>query len=336
MAQSVLSRPGLAERVASSKDMNRWIKKSFDQFVSVKDSEKTAASIAGTANNLFSRFMKPQVISAFCGKTTIPLNLQGKKLIVFGMDRERRDVVSPLLAAILHMIVTRNVSRKRRDPLVLALDELPTLYLPNLVNWINESREDGLVTILGFQNLGQLESAYGHDLARAIFGASGTKFLFNPQENASAERFSNSLGQEEIVYKQRSQNYGKGGNSRNVSEQRQTRKLFESSQFLKLKTGECIAINPHFESRDESYIPIRQKIRIQKSEIRKASISKKLWDKVRQKLIEQSSQTVPTDSDLEQRSQLAEELLPMPESDEGGDSVAKELEESASRLERLL
>ncbi|NEP56497.1 MAG: type IV secretory system conjugative DNA transfer family protein, partial [Symploca sp. SIO2G7] len=262
--------------------------------------------------------------------------IQGKKLIVFGMDRERRDVVSPLLAAILHMIVTRNVSRKRRDPLVLALDELPTLYLPNVVNWLNESREDGLVSILGFQNLGQLESTYGHDLARAIFGASGTKFLFNPQENTSAETFSNYLGQEEFVYKQKSQNYSKGGNSRNVSEQRQVRKLFESSQFLKLKTGECILLNPHFESRDESYIPIRQKIHIQKSEIRKASTSKKLWDKVRQKLIEQSPQTVPTDSDLEQRSQLAEELLPMPESDEGGDSVAKELEESASKLERLL
>jgi len=336
MAQSVLSRPGLAERVASSKGMNPWIQKSFDQFVSVKDSEKTAASIAGTANNLFSRFMKPQIISAFSGKTTIPIDLEGKKLLVFGMDRDRRNVVSPLLAAIMHMIVTRNVSRKRHDPLVLALDELPTLYLPNLVNWINESREDGLVTILGFQNLGQLESTYGRDVARAIFGACATKALFNPQENASAEAFSNYLGKEEIVYKQRSQNYSKGGKSRNVSEQRQVRKLFESSQFLKLKTGECILLNPHFESRDESYIPIRQKIRIQKSEIKKASTSKKLWDKVCQKLIEQSPQTVPTAEDVEQRNQLAEALLPMPDVEGGGSDIANELEESASRLEKLL
>ena len=54
------------------------------------------------------------------------------------MDRERRDVVGPLLATVLHMVITRNVAKRRQDPLIVAIDELPTLYLPTLVQWLNE------------------------------------------------------------------------------------------------------------------------------------------------------------------------------------------------------
>ena len=100
--------------------------------------------------------MSPAILSVFCGKSTIPLDMEGKQLLIIGMDRERRDVVAPLLATVLHMIITRNVTSKRRkDPLVVSLDEVPTLFLPNLVQWLNENREDGLCCILGFQTMMQ-------------------------------------------------------------------------------------------------------------------------------------------------------------------------------------
>lgn len=114
--------------------------------------------------------MKEGVLGSFCGWTSIPLELKGKQLLIFGMDRERRDVVGPLVATVLHMIVTRNVVKRRQDPLIVAIDELPTLYLPTLVQWLNENREDGLSVILGFQNLVQLEKTYERELARAILG----------------------------------------------------------------------------------------------------------------------------------------------------------------------
>jgi type IV secretory pathway TraG/TraD family ATPase VirD4 len=49
--------------------------------------------------------------------------LKGKHLLVIGMKREKQDVVAPLLATVLHMIVTRNVTSKREDPLLVAIDE---------------------------------------------------------------------------------------------------------------------------------------------------------------------------------------------------------------------
>ncbi|GAX42891.1 transfer complex protein TrsK-like protein [Tolypothrix sp. NIES-4075] len=70
---------------------------------------------------MFQRFLKCDFVSVFCGKTTLPLNLDGKQLIVFGLDRNNRDIVKPLLAAILHMIITHNVSRTvpRQNPGIL-------------------------------------------------------------------------------------------------------------------------------------------------------------------------------------------------------------------------
>jgi type IV secretory pathway TraG/TraD family ATPase VirD4 len=37
--------------------------------------------------------------------------------------------------------------------LVVFLDELPTISLPSLVNWLNESRSAGFCGTLGFQNM---------------------------------------------------------------------------------------------------------------------------------------------------------------------------------------
>ena len=151
MAQAILSLDKLPQRLeAASKGVLKvWTTRPLSQLISVKDSEKTVAGILGTAQRVFQRFLKKDFVGAFCGQTTLPLDLDGKQLVVFGLDRNNRDIIGPLLAAILHMIIVRNVSRTipRKDPLVVALDELPTLYLPQLVNWLNENRED--VRIVG-------------------------------------------------------------------------------------------------------------------------------------------------------------------------------------------
>jgi len=230
------------------------------------------------------------------------------------MDRERRDVVGPLLATVLHMVITRNVAKRRQDPLIVAIDELPTLYLPTLVQWLNENREDGLSVILGFQNLVQLEKTYGRELARAILGACATKAIFNPQEYEAARMFSDFLGDEEIRYKQKSRNRGGGKSSVTVADQERTRKLFEPSQFLRLPQGKCVLINPGFTSRGEAAIPIRQTIKIPKADLQAMAVSEQLWAKIHARLVRRSPQRVPTTDDLEQRRQMVETMLPEPPS----------------------
>ncbi|MEB3218747.1 MAG: type IV secretion system DNA-binding domain-containing protein [Nostocales cyanobacterium 94392] len=320
MAQAILSLPNLSARMeAASKDkLKVWTSRPLSQLISVKDSEKTAVSIIGTAQRMFQRFLKRDFVGAFCGKTTLPLDLDGKQLIVFGLDRNNRDIVGPLLAAILHMIVTRNVSRTvpRSDPLIVALDELPTLYLPALINWLNENREDGMVGILGYQNIAQLEKVYGKELTRAILGGTATKFIFNPQDPESAKLFSDYLGEMEITFNSKSRSRGKGGGSHSTNEHHQKRHLLEPAQFAKMGTGRAVIINPAYQRGTEAYVPLLQKIKVPLSDIQQMNWSEDKWEFVREKLIQNNGEQV---SDLERsnqflkRVQLAEELFPLPD-----------------------
>ncbi|MHC5819250.1 MAG: type IV secretory system conjugative DNA transfer family protein, partial [Nostoc sp.] len=148
MCQAILGLPKLVKRVELAENLNFMVREAFAQFVSVAGSPETAASIVGTASGLFSRFMVKSALAAFCGKTNIPLDLKGRQMVIFGMNKEKRDVIAPLLVSILHLLVSRNVANKRTCPIVLGIDELPTLYLPALVDWLNQNREDGLVSIL--------------------------------------------------------------------------------------------------------------------------------------------------------------------------------------------
>ena len=66
MCQALLSLPNLVRRIEQAK-LNSWVKASFSQFLSVAGSPETAASIVGTASGLFTRFMIPSALSAFCG-----------------------------------------------------------------------------------------------------------------------------------------------------------------------------------------------------------------------------------------------------------------------------
>ncbi len=321
MCQAILSIEDLVNRIKVAEDLNPWIRASFGQLLSVGKSERTVASIVATANNVFTRFMKPGVLGAFCGKTTLPLDLNGKQLLVLGLDRQRRDVVGPLLATILHMVVNRNVTRRRQDPLILSLDEIPTLYLPALSQWLNENREDGLCSILGFQNIVQLEEAYGKRY-KSILGGCATKAIFNPQEYDSAKMFSDFLGEEEIHYTQKSRGRSGGKASTNQSDQERTRKLFEPSQFLKLPTGRCVLISPGYKSKkggeEEASIPIRQTIKLPDTDIAAIKASCDEWEEIRNEAIINSPQRSPTTADLELRYQAAEQLFSLPPATQPG------------------
>jgi type IV secretory pathway TraG/TraD family ATPase VirD4 len=311
MCQALASRTDLAHQIVKKKnELNPWVLASFGQLISSAESEKTVSSILATANINFTRFMKSEVLPAFCGKTTLPTFLEGKKLLVLGLDREKRDVLSPLIAAILHLIVNRNVARKRTDPLFLVADEVPTLYLPALPHWLNENREDGLATVLGFQNMVQMEKMYGKDLARAIVGGCATKIIFNPQDQESAKLFSDYLGLREVSYKQKSKGRSGGKANTSISEQVQTKPLFEASDFLQLPTGRCILLNPHFKRGKAAYIPLLESIELTNDYQAILKWSEVRWDRVRERLSEGSTQVAVGREALAARYAVAEQMFP--------------------------
>lgn len=316
MCQKILSLnpTDLIERLETAPNISPWVKVSFEQFMSMKQSEKTSSSVAATASLMFTNFVSPDILPCLCGKSTIPLDLEGKQMLVFGMDRNRRDIIGPILATVLHMIITRNVARKRKDPLAVFLDELPTIALPTLVNWLNESRSDGFCGVLGYQNLTQLEKAYTRETARAILSGCNTKFIFNPGEKESADYFAGYLGEMEIQYKQKSKSSssGKGGSSRSVSDQERTRKLLSTEEFLKLPPGNCVFINPAYTDKKEANIPLKLDIKIHPTEIQKQEKAQEGWEKTLKRLKRKSVQHPVTEVDIQHRIDELNVLFPLP------------------------
>ena len=161
--------------------------------------------------------------------------------------------------------------------------------------------------------MGQLEKIYGKEIARAILGACGTKFVFNPGEEESARIFSGYLGDEEIKDKQKSRSTGSGKTSTSISDQKRIRKLFEPAQFLKLPPGKCVFINPAYANKNEGSVPLIKKIKIPKAILDIDTNNNSQWNKVIKKLAGQSTQQIPSQEDLNLRVKEVDKVYPIPQ-----------------------
>lgn len=242
--KEILGLDKLADRIiANRREIDPWVYGNFTQLISVKDADKTVGGILATALNSFQTFMKTQLVPSLIGKSTIPMKITGKKLLIVGLDRSNRDVLTPLIATILDMLVGNNVSFPRPDPLGLFLDEVPTIYLPRLEQWLNENREDGLCTFLGFQTFAQMEKAYGHEGLSAILAGCATKIFFNPQEDKAAKSVSDFLGEFEMNYSKVSRTSGERASS-TINQEERTRALIQPAELLRYPTGQAVVISP--------------------------------------------------------------------------------------------
>jgi type IV secretory pathway TraG/TraD family ATPase VirD4 len=322
----------LIDRVKAA-DISPWVKVSWDQFLSMRESEKTAASVAAIASLMFTNFVSPDILPCLCGESTIPLDLQGKQMIIFGMDQTRRDIVGPILATVLHMIVVRNIAKQRVDPLAVFLDELPTLALPSLVNWLNESRSAGFCGVLGYQNMTQLEQAYGKETARAILSGCNTKFIFNPGEYESAKYFSDYLGDEEIKYQQKSRSNSRDGGSDSYSEQDKTKKIFSPEEILKLPAGDCVFINPAYANSKEASIPLKLRVQVGKSELSRRAYGEANFSSLMKRLKGSIEQSKITSSSINDRIVALGKFIPSKEQKE--QELEKEFQEQLANINFL-
>ncbi len=300
------------EAAIQQKRVSVWVASSFRQYLKAKDSEKTIASIDTTTVGIFSGLIKRNLLSSFLGKTTIPIRLSGKQILIFKLDDERRDAVGPLLAAAFHMTVVKNLTQKRSDPLGIFIDELPSIFLYALPQWINEYRSNGACFVLGVQSLEQLANAYGDNLAAAITSACSTKILYNPANYATAEKFSQSYGHKELIVKERSITQSKEGRSVTWADRLQTMPMITPDEIMRFPQGKCVITNPGYSSGGEGSIPYPLTIFIPKSDQKRISECSKLWDEqVCPRLIERSQLIDPTELDevMDLREKIANALL---------------------------
>jgi hypothetical protein len=190
------------------------------------------------------------------------------------------------------------------------LDELPTLSLPSLVNWLNESRSAGFCGVLGYQNMTQLEKAYGKENSRAILSGCNTKFIFNPGEYESAKYFSDYLGDEEVHYGQKSRSNSKDGGSSSTSDQDKTKRIFSPEEFLKLPAGDCIFINPAYANLKEASIPVKLKVEVGDGEMQRRAFGEKHFNAVIKHLKSKAIHPKIASNDINSRIVALNKIIP--------------------------
>ncbi|MGG6263102.1 type IV secretory system conjugative DNA transfer family protein [Leptolyngbya sp. AN03gr2] len=328
---AIMQLPGLVKRLDYAKErgaISPWVVSSFAQFISTKDAEKTIAGIMATTTLLFSSFINASLLQSFMGRSTIPKRIEGKQIIIFKLDDERRSVIGPLLAATITMYVVANFATPRRDPLGVLLDELPSLgKIPKLVTWLNELRSNGSIFVMGVQSLEQLYDIYGENNGAAIAAAAATHFLFNTNNNKTAKSYSERFGEKEILVRNKSFSRSMGGphpsHSHSWNESLQKVPLFTVDELLRLDVGQCILTNPGYKSGGEGGVPFKLRIPIPKRDDTFAKECTRLWDKEVKAALQKKVQTIDElelAQQIQMRMRWADKLLPLPPDEKGSSS----------------
>ena len=324
MAFCVVQLPNLVKRLSHAAKEERlpyFVQVNFAQFMSTGASEKTASGILATASDVLTRFMAPDLLRSLLGSTNVAAILERRELLVFQSDIFRQDVINPLLAAIINVVVNLNCSVQREAPLIFSADEFPTIYMPQAPSWPNQHRSKGFTGIFGFQSFPQIVETYGQEQAKALLSACSTRFWFNPGDVQTAQRYSDELGETEVTFRTHSYSRSRGddwGRNRSTSEQVRTKKLMTPDEVMRFGVGECLYINPAYNQWPIHY----DQIPIPKRDIKLKKECEGMWETIRDRMIRREHNRRP-DLDMEEQIRIrlkeADRLLPLPSDEEEAD-----------------
>jgi type IV secretory pathway TraG/TraD family ATPase VirD4 len=107
---------------------------------------------------------------------------------------QSQNAVGPLAAALLAGLVRQLLANPPGKRVLFAIDEMPTVGLPNLTGYLATVGGVGLTMVLYAQALSQIEDVYGHEAALSILSNCTSQLFFPPREPHTAELISRSFG----------------------------------------------------------------------------------------------------------------------------------------------
>ncbi|WP_334069652.1 type IV secretion system DNA-binding domain-containing protein [Acinetobacter colistiniresistens] len=131
--------------------------------------------------------------------------------IFLSIREEQKTTIEPLIALWFSVFIksVMNLPAIHKELLWLFCDEIPTLpRMDDIPMSLTNTRKYGLCHMLGFQDLPQLDSKYGDKIAQSMLSALQTKIFMRVNENNTAKRMSEILGQMEVAEKNQSRSMG--------------------------------------------------------------------------------------------------------------------------------
>jgi type IV secretory pathway TraG/TraD family ATPase VirD4 len=277
MVRQLLINPNLMAIIAH-KDVSESVRMVFDAFLDAAQTNAEAfGGITSTLKNVLGNVLMPAIAPFICGPTNIPLDLDGNDLLLMGVDGERRDIVCPILAACIHLYVNRNLLRPRETPLAVSLDELGSVFLPEVDEWPNQYRSAGLVLQVATQSPEMLMKRYGREGAARIATGCANHIIFQ-SDYADAKDYAAMVGETDITYETTGKSIGKSGDSTSNSGHRSKISLIEAHELTTLPQGKALFITRA--SKDEKIVrvPFLHQVIIPEWDIEQVKESVQKWE----------------------------------------------------------
>ena len=279
--RAILNLPNILDRLIFHQEMldskDEWANAKFDQFKASKDSAETAASLKAATQIFFSLFTDEAIAPAIVGKTSFPLYLEEKKLLIIAATPELRPTTAPILMALLNDVVDANAIENRKDILQFAIDEVFSVQYRRLAEDVNQLRKLGIYFNIAGQNLNQGKQKCGEEGIKNLLTGFGHKFWFNPRENDSAKYMSETLGDKILRRTNRTTGSSGGKTSSSETTSEVSRKLFTQAEILKIPQGVMIAQTAGISTPTEEYIPWKVKVQPSKLYLEMTRWAKGQW-----------------------------------------------------------
>lgn len=114
---------------------------------------------------------------------------------------EQHEAIKPFASAWLEMAMLAAMSGRpiNHTRIMFFIDELKSLAKLNALEvGLTQARKFGICTVIGFQNMAQVEDVYGSEMSRVLIANAQTKVIYRTDEVDSAKSLSDGLGKKEI------------------------------------------------------------------------------------------------------------------------------------------
>ncbi len=159
--------------------------------------------------------------------------------LIIGNDEVRRDALRPVLGLLHGTLLSRINQEGKKHKMGLIMDEFTSTYVKGIDHLISVARSRKIATVLGFQDLSQLERYYSKNEATMIYALIGTIFCGNAKGN-TAEEVSKILGSSN----QEKESYSINPSSAdpNISLSNQLQKIVPVDTIANLSQGQFVGV----------------------------------------------------------------------------------------------
>jgi hypothetical protein len=278
-ARTILRAYGITG-IVNHPDLPETVKMVFDQIIDILGNADAYSGIQSTVSQFFGTLLMPTIAPAICGKSTIPIDLDGNVFVSYGVDGQRKDVVVPIISTVIELQAKQNLLRPRKTPYICSLDEAGQLPIEDLGNWPNVYRSAGLILQVATQSMEALQEKNTEAWAKRLVKGCNTRAIFKLNDYDDAEKFSQACGKEDTTYHTTGSSSGKNSASTSDSEQRQTVMLLEANEITQFTEGKFLLFNKAYSDEQGVSIPLVKKVKIPTWDLQAIKESVNRWPTV--------------------------------------------------------